>query len=319
MEYRKLGTTGMSVSSVSFGTAPLGGLFGGVEIEEARATLKRAMDLGINFIDTSPYYGDAEERLGQMRADIPDDVYVGTKAGRYGFDVFDFGPRRLRESLENSLRALGRERIDVFQLHDIDFVDLDPVLSDSYAELVKLRDEGKVRAIGMTCYSIHAIHRVITETDVDVVLNFAHGTLLDDSLSSVLSPIARDRGIGVINAAAVSVGMLTPKILVAETDKTENTAVAPIEVQAAARRMAEAAHARGENIAFLANQFAMQRVDCDTTVIGTNKVKHLEDAVDAATEPIDEDLLSEVLQHRLPASEHQWDIGIPANQRWDWS
>src|SRR5699024_5133706 len=173
-------------------------------------------------MDTSPYYGDAEEKLGGMLADIPDDVLVSTKAGRYSFDDFDFSPARIRTSLDESLRRLRRDHVDVLQLHDIDFVELDSLLTDSFAELQSLKEEGKVRAIGMTCYSIHALHRVVNETDVDVILNFAHGTLLDDSLSELLAPAARERGIGVINAAAVSVGLLTPKILNLNPDRTEN-------------------------------------------------------------------------------------------------
>ena len=319
MDYRQLGQTSMQVSPVAYGTAPLGGLFGPVSFTDARNTVRRAIDLGINFIDTSPYYGDAEEKLGILSTDIPDDVLVGTKAGRYGVDTFDFSPARIRASLDESLRRLRRDHVDVLQLHDIDFVELDSLLTDSFAELQSLKAEGKVRAIGMTCYSVQALHRVVNETDVDVILNFAHGTLLDDSLSEVLAPIARERVIGVINAAAVSVGLLTPKILDLNPDRTENTAVAPIAVQKIAQTMAETVHSAGKNVAFLANQYALQRVDCDTTVIGTKRIDHLEEAVTAVSAPIDDQLLSEVLAFRMPAREGQWDIGLESNQQWNWS
>src|SRR5205085_7492160 len=98
-------------------------------------------------------------------------VVIGTKAGRYGVDDFDFSPGRLRESLHESLRLLQTDYVDVFQLHDIEFVKLDGVFQDSYAELVRLREEGKCRIIGMTGYPRHTLRRAVQETELDVVLS----------------------------------------------------------------------------------------------------------------------------------------------------
>jgi aryl-alcohol dehydrogenase-like predicted oxidoreductase len=108
-----------------------------------------------------------------------DDVIVGTKAGRYRFDEFDFSPRRIRDGLHRSLELLKTDYVDILQLHDIEFVFLDGVFADAYGKLVRLRDEGKCRFIGMTGYPLHTIRRAITETDLDVVLNYAHFTLLN--------------------------------------------------------------------------------------------------------------------------------------------
>ncbi|MBO1901534.1 aldo/keto reductase [Leucobacter weissii] len=313
MEYRVFGDTGFEVSAVSFGTAPLGQLFGPVPFEQAREALFRAIDLGMNLVDTSSYYGDAEERLGRLTGDLPEDVWLATKAGRVGWSEFDFSPAGVRRSLERSLKLLKRDRVELFQLHDIDFVELGPVFEDSVAELIALRDEGKCRFIGMTCYSLPTSRRVLLETPVDVALNYGHGTLLDDSLTAELAPVAAERGVGLMNAAAVSLGMLVPSVV----EKAEHNIASDVSL-AAAQRMARAAEARGVDIAFVANQYALQRVECATTVVGSTSVTHIEEAVQALGAPIDEEILAELLSHRLPLAEQQWTVGLPENEDWNW-
>merc|ERR1711916_227064 len=103
MEYKELGNTGMKVSVVGFGASPLGGVFGDVNEEEAIKTVKRALELGINFIDVSPYYGitKAETVLGKALKGIPrDSYYLATKVGRYGGDEFDFSADRVIKSVD---------------------------------------------------------------------------------------------------------------------------------------------------------------------------------------------------------------------------
>jgi L-galactose dehydrogenase len=124
MQQNPLGETGLTVSAVSFGTAPLGDMFGVADESEATAAVHRALDAGINFFDSSPYYGGglAERRLGAALRGRRDGVVIGTKAGRYGRADFDFSQKRLRESLHHSLTLLQTDYVDIFQLHDIEFV-----------------------------------------------------------------------------------------------------------------------------------------------------------------------------------------------------
>jgi L-galactose dehydrogenase len=308
MEYASLGATGLEVSAVSFGTAPLGDMFGAADEESAIATVHAALDAGVTFFDSSPYYGGglAEERLGRALKGIDDGVIVGTKAGRYGFDEFDFSPTRIREGVHRSLELLQRDHVDILQLHDIEFVSLDGIFGDAYAELVRLRDEGTCRFIGMTGYPLHTIRRAVLETDLDVVLNYAHFTLLNTELTDGLLPAARERGTGVMNAAAVALGLLTPAGLKADVS-------VGAEVFAAARAAREICARRGVDISFLANQFAVQRSGCPTTVIGTTKAHHLDSAVRAVTEPIDEDLLAEVLAATAHVRGQSWPSGLKEN------
>ncbi|MFB2579787.1 aldo/keto reductase [Herbiconiux sp. P15] len=309
MHVSPLGSTGLDISRVSFGTAPLGQLFGPVPLEDGVAAVHAAIDAGITFFDSSPYYGDAEERLGIALKGRRDSVVVGTKAGRNPGEVFDFSAAAIRRSVEESLRRLQTDHLDVLQLHDVEFVDLDPVLSEGYATLVALRDEGKCRAIGMTGYSLAAARRVITETECDVVLNFGHGTLLDNSIADDLADLAAERGVALMNAAAVALGLLTPAI----TRLADAGHMAPDAVVEAALRMSEVCREAGGDIAFLANQYAIQRSGAITTVIGTTKLPHLQQAIDAASAPIDEELLAAVLACRPDTAANQWDLGLPEN------
>lgn len=308
MRYNKLGRTDLEVSEVSFGTAPLGDMFGSADEDQAIASVHHALDAGINFFDSSPYYGGglAEERLGAALAGRREDVLIGTKAGRYGNEDFDFSPRKLRESIHTSLKLLRTDYVDVLQLHDIEFVPLSPVFEDSYAELVKLKDEGLCRYIGMTGYPMHTLTRAVTETDLDVILSYAHFTLLNTELATALKPVCDERGVGVINAAAVGLGLLTPGGVKPHIPATDD-------VKAAAARARQWAADNGQDISFLANQFSLQRSGCPTTVIGTTKVHHLHSAIRAATEPIDTDVLDAVLALTADVHDVSWQSGLPEN------
>ena len=308
MRYNRLGRTDLNVSAVSFGTAPLGDMFGAVDESDTTAIVHRAVDAGVNFFDSSPYYGGglAEQRLGAALRGRRDQVLVGTKAGRYGMDDFDFSPQRLRESLHESLARLQTDYVDVFQLHDIEFVDLDGVFGDSYAELVRLRDEGKCRYIGMTGYPMEALCRAVTETELDVVLSYAHYTLLNTRLARDLAPRCEERGVGVINAAAVALGLLTPAGSRIQVPAGER-------IVQAARRAVEACTARNGDIAFLANQFSIQRCGAATTVVGTTKARHLDSAIAAEATPLDEDLLAVVLAETADVQSLSWSSGLAKN------
>ena len=308
MRYRELGRTGLDVSIVSFGTSPLGDMFGATEEHAALEIVDRALDAGITFFDSSPYYGRglAEERLGKALRGRRDEIGLGTKAGRYGDDEFDFSPSRIRSSLEESLRRLDTDYVDIFQLHDIEFVRLEDLFGDAYDALLGLRAEGKCRFIGMTGYPTAALRRAIEATELDVVLSYAHNTLLDSCLQRSLLPVAEARGVGVINAAAVALGLLTPAGPRIEHPAGE-------EIRAAARRMVQTCARLGTDVSFLANQFAIQRSNCATTLIGTVNPEHLDNAVAAAEAPIDEDVLAEVLHAAGPSRDRCWVSGLTEN------
>jgi L-galactose dehydrogenase len=310
VEYRDLGRTGLRVSVLAYGTAPLGDMFGVTDEAQGTRAVREAIDAGINLFDSSPYYGGglAERRLGTALRGHRHEVLVAAKAGRYGLADFDFSPARVRSSVEQSLQLLQTDHVDILLLHDIEFVPLGPVLSDTFEELVRLRDEGKCRAIGMSGYPVAMLRRVILETDVDIVLSYSHATLLDGCLETSLLPLARDRGVGVINASAVALGLLTSS---GSRIEIEHPATEPI--RAAAIRARQVAEQRGVDISFLANQYAVQRSGCATTIVGTTDPHHLRQAVAAATTPIDAELLKAVLEAVDDVRGQCWTSGLPEN------
>src|SRR5437763_8628700 len=122
MKSRALGRTGVNLSWLSFGASSLGQEFRPVDVNEAMRSIHVALDLGMNFIDTSPFYGRgmSECLLGVALREIPRDRYLlGTKLGRYDRDHFDFSARRVVESVDVSLHRMGVEHLDVLLCHDI--------------------------------------------------------------------------------------------------------------------------------------------------------------------------------------------------------
>ena len=310
MEYRELGRTGLRLSVVGYGTAPLGDMFGNSDEEPALQSAYRALDAGINFFDSSPFYGRglAEERLGKVLRGGRHEIIVGTKAGRYGPEEFDFSAERIRRGVEESLRLLGTDYVDILQLHDVEFVDLEGPIGEGYGELVQLRDAGMCRFIGMTGYPTAMTRRVMTECDLDVTLSYAHCTLLDACLADEVLPLAQEREVGVINAAAVALGLLTeagPPAHIAQ--------VVGEEICAVARRIVEVCRRHGANVSFLANQYSIQRSGCATTLIGTTKQRHLDSAVAAVEKPIDEELLADVLAAAGSDRGRHWTSGLAQN------
>jgi L-galactose dehydrogenase len=119
MRYRHLGDTSLKVSVLGFGASPLGDVFGTTDPSEGFRAVHLAIDEGINLFDVSPYYGLtlAEERLGMALAGRRNEVVLATKCGRYGESEFDFSAGRITKSLEESLRRLRTDYVDLFQAH----------------------------------------------------------------------------------------------------------------------------------------------------------------------------------------------------------
>src|SRR5207302_9305990 len=138
LETRPLGKTGLTLPLVSFGASSLGQEFRKVDLNEAIRSVQVALDAGMNFIDTSPFYGRgmSEVLLGIALRGIPRDRYLlGTKLGRYDAAHFDFSARRVVESVDVSLHRMGVEYLDVILCHDIEFVDMSQIVQETLPAL----------------------------------------------------------------------------------------------------------------------------------------------------------------------------------------
>ena len=155
MERRLLGKTGLKLPILSFGASSLGQEFRKVSLEEALRSVRVALESGLNFIDTSPFYGRgmSEVLLGIALRDVPRDSYLlCTKLGRYDLQHFDFSAKRVAESVDVSLHRLGTDHLDVVLCHDIEFVEMQQIVDETIPALRKVQQAGKVRFIGFSGY-----------------------------------------------------------------------------------------------------------------------------------------------------------------------
>ncbi len=305
MEYRTLGATGLRVSALGYGASPLGGVYGAIDEDEGIRTVRTALDLGINFLDVSPYYGAtvAETVLGKALRGVDRSAYVlATKVGRYGDRDFDFSAARVVRSVDESLARLGCGHIDLIQCHDIEFGDLDQIVEETIPALVRLRDTGKVRFVGITGYPLGALAYVTDRVPVDTVLSYCRYTLLDRAL---LRWAPRFES-GVINASPLAMGLLADH-------GPPPWHPAPDRVREHAARAAAWCRQRGVDIARVALRFAVAPPSFATTVVGTASVANLTRDVRWATEPLDQELVAGVEAILAPVLDTAWQSGRPEN------
>lgn len=223
MEYREIGKTGMKVSALSFGASSLGGVFHSIDEGRAVDAVYTAIDCGMNFIDVSPYYGHykAEAVLGKALKGIDrSKYYLSTKVGRYGKDgknTWDYSARRVTDSVYESMERLNIDHIDLINVHDIEFADrfysLDMIVGETLPALVELKQKGVVSHVGITDLQLPNIKYVIDHVapgTVESVLCFCHYCLNDDAIADYLDYF-EERGIGVINASPLSMGLLSQR------------------------------------------------------------------------------------------------------------
>mmetsp|Transcript_2221 Transcript_2221/g.5001 ORF Transcript_2221/g.5001 Transcript_2221/m.5001 type:complete len:339 (-) Transcript_2221:1612-2628(-) len=212
----RLGRTHMEVSPIGFGASPLGGVFGGINEEDGVAAVIEAVRCGINYFDVSPFYGNtrAETVLGAALRQLPrESFYVSTKVGRYGGATFDFSAERVTRSVQESCERLGVDKLDLVLCHDIEFVRLDQIVSETIPALQKLKEAGKIGALGISGYPMDIFPYVMDSSSIpiDVVLSYCHHNLHDDALLRSFADLSRGGAVGVINASALSMGLLTDR------------------------------------------------------------------------------------------------------------
>lgn len=309
MQRRRLGKTELELPILSFGASSLGAEFRSVSLEEVFASIRVALELGLNLIDTSPFYGRgmSEVLLGIALRDVPRDSYlICTKLGRYDVGHFDFSPRRVVESIDVSLHRLGCGHLDIALCHDIEFVPLQQVIDETIPALKALQQAGKVRYIGISGYPQKIFHEVCKQADIDCVLSYNQYTLQNTSFADRTIPMLKEKGIGVMNAGPFSARLLTN----APLPKWFHD---PMDVQLAAKKAAAHCAAKGEDIAKLALQYCLKNEDISTTVAGSANPNNIRKWVEWASQPLDIQLLEEVLAILKPVHNIGHQEGLPEN------
>ena len=309
MQTRRLGKTDLQLPILSFGASSLGAEFRSVTLDEAVQSVRVALDCGLNFIDTSPFYGRgmSEVLLGVALKGVPRASYtLCTKLGRYDLAHFDFSARRVAESVDVSLHRLGCGHLDIVLCHDIEFVRMQQIVDETLPALRKAQQAGKVRYLGFSGYPQKIFKFIGDQADVDCVLSYNQYTLQNTRFADETVPWLKARGIGAMNAGPFSARLLTNAPLPAWLKEPEN-------VKAAARAAAAHCAQKGVDIAKLALQFSLAHPDIATTIAGSANPANIRQWAQWAAEPLDETLLREVQAIFAPVKNLGHVEGLPEN------
>ena len=309
MQTRRLGKTDLHLPILSFGASSLGQEFRSVKLDDALESVRAALDCGLNFIDTSPFYGRgmSEILLGIALRGLPRDSYtLCTKLGRYDLPHFDFSAKRVAESVDVSLHRLGTDHLDIVLCHDIEFVPMQQIVDETIPALRRMQKAGKVRYIGFSGYPMKIFRFILDQTDVDCVLSYNQYTLQNTRFADEIVPYLKEKGVGVMNAGPFSARLLTNAPL-------PDWLKEPEDVKAAARAAAAHCASKGVDIAKLALQFCIANPDITTTVSGSANPNNIRNWAKWAAEPLDEELLVEVQAIFAPVKNRGHKEGLPEN------
>ncbi len=295
-----------------FGGAPIGGLYAPVSDEAAAATLQAAWDVGIRAFDTAPHYGVglSERRIGDFLAGRRRaEFVVSTKVGRllvpatgsvegvenfYGIPalrrVRDYTADGVRRSLEDSLRRLRLDRVDIVLIHDPD-EHMTEALNGAYPALARLRGDGVVGAVGVGVNSASLAEWFVSRCDLDCVLVAGRYTLLDRSAARSLFPLCRSRGVAVLAGGVFNSGIL------AGGDRYDY-APAPPAVLARARRIAGACARHGVPVAAAALRYVLRHPAVTAAVVGARTPQEIRADVGYLGVPIPDALWAELADLR---------------------
>jgi len=267
LEIRRLGRTEMRPKALGMGCASLSRHTDQESIEAVR----RAIELGINYFDTSPAYGDSERKLGlALEGGWRDKIYLQTKAGshpqRRGYSAED-----IRWSVNNSFKMLKTDYIDAVLIHDPNDIDYPLADGNGFDELLKMKEEGVIGFVGLGVRS-HEFHRKAIESGkVDIVLTYLDYTLLDQSAAETTIPLAKKYDVGLILASVLAMNNLT-----GQEPKNNPKAHA----------MWEWCNKRGLSIRDLALQFCLGLKIDGIVMPGPGTKKHVEEVYESATKDI---------------------------------
>ncbi|RFA20577.1 aldo/keto reductase [Subtercola boreus] len=308
-----LGSTGLTVSPVTLGGAPLGSMpenFGYTVAEnDAIAFVKTVLDSDIRSIDTSNGYsgGQSEVRIGRAIAEyggLPADVLVMTKVDARDDD---YSGDRIRRSLEESRERLGLSPLPVVHLHDPEFHDFEAMTAPGGAveALVAARERGEIGHLGLAGGTVHEMARYLDLGVFELLLVHNRYTLVDRSAEDLIER-ASAQGMAVLNAAVLGGGILADTT---GTNTQYGYRPASPETLDAIRRMREVCASYGTDLATAAIRFSTREKRVHSTIVGISKPARIESTITAATADLPDDFWGE-LETLLPSPENWLDAPL---------
>lgn len=297
---RELGRTGLRVTPLCYGCAPLGSMpetFGyGVPEEQALATLREIFRGPVNFIDTAASYGDgeSERRIGLALKELgglPEGFVLSTKADR-DLSTGEFSGEQMRRSVERSLSLLGLNRLQIVHLHDPEHTTFEEAMAKGgpVETLMKLKDEGVIEHLGVAGGPVDMMIRYVETGCFELAITHNRYTLLDQSAAPLLD-VAASHGVAVLNAAPYGGGILArgpeeyPRYAYSE---------APPQLLERARRIAEVCREAGVPLAAAALQFSLRESRIASTIVGVSSPEHVRATLELVSTPIPNALWSEI-------------------------
>lgn len=311
MKYNPFGKTGLSISRLSFGASAIGGVYGKVDEAEGIRAVHTALDMGINYFDVAPAYGGtlSETILGKALKGIPrQKYYLSTKVGKYtqpggyGEDTLDYSRARIRASLDESAGRLGTDYFDIIHLHDFEYQHrkhTEWALTEGVEALLELKKQGRIGNVSFGIYPMDLWHRIFNTLPADAGLVHNHYTL-NDTRATELLPMARQKGIGIINGSPFGSGLLSGREAPVWHPANEDD-------RRCFREAAALCEKRGVPISKLALQFSSQNPDFPTTLFSSSRSESVRRNVQWHEEPMDTDLLAAVRGILAPVMDKQWD------------
>ena len=300
-----LGRSGLDVSRVAFGTWQLGGDWGNVDEDAAIAAIRHAHQLGVNLFDTAQAYGfgRSEEVLGKaLRHDLDhnrDQVVIATKGGINPRSARPRDARRewLRSGVEASLRALGVEYIDLYQVH---WPDADTPAEETAGALQELVDEGKIRHAGVSNYDERQMAAFDKTRPVETTQPPYH--LFRRDIEDGVLPYAREHNVGVLAYSPLGSGLLTgtltPDSTFGSDDwRSRSTAFRGETLRrnlAVVDKLTELASSRGLSIGQLATAWVLAQPGVHVAIVGARSARNIENSLAAADVDLTESDLSEI-------------------------
>ncbi|MBK1878977.1 aldo/keto reductase [Pelagicoccus mobilis] len=313
MKYRKLGATGLDVSILSYGASALGGVFSEINEDDGIQAVHTALDMGVNYIDVSPAYGDkkAETVLGRaLKTRKREEYYLSTKAGKfctpgaYGGHLFDYSEAAIRKSVDESLGRLGVEHVDVVYLHDIEYdgrSHVDQAVGEGIETLKALKSEGKIRFYGLSTYPMDLWKTVAESVDIEVAMTHSHYCLSDTQLLDIVDTCDR-RGIGLINSSPLLMGVLTSRGPADWFPITE-------EEREVAQKAVNFCLENGTTIEKLSIQYAVANERIPTTLTSSSNPGRIRQSIENALIEPDLGLVGEVQDILKPILNRDWNFG----------